>query len=299
MNRFMIGQYGFFDTKKQHRDFKENFYGVEACLFKDKEDILELKKVANDGDFNIAVHFPLRSGIAKLRDPQYLSKDVHTLKTAYETIKDEILFMKEINLSPKYILFHYPKPVVLDEAIDSSLWRFPDESEYYYETEIEFEEFERKSENFFNWISKQGFEHDFIPVLEFDFLNKYTYSTNMLEKLLKKYCNVKLCLDIGRLHAQNMTDKNFSSFDVVRKYSKYAEVIHLSNIKVITKLECNHYPALKKLNPNEGWADVEKYLNIIKHKNENCKILFEHRSDLITDEELEECYDWVNSILND
>ena len=59
----------------------------------------------------------------------------------------------------------------------------------------------------------------------------------------------------------------------------------------------SHYPALPELNPAEGWAPIEDYLRIIREENSEVKIMFEHRSDLITAEQLEHCYEWVNGIL--
>lgn len=46
MNKFMIGMYGKYDYKKFNRDFREGFYGVEACLFEDEGDIESLSKEA-------------------------------------------------------------------------------------------------------------------------------------------------------------------------------------------------------------------------------------------------------------
>ena len=33
MKRFLIGQYGGFDEDKYTHDFRNHFYGIEACLF--------------------------------------------------------------------------------------------------------------------------------------------------------------------------------------------------------------------------------------------------------------------------
>jgi len=45
-----------------------------------------------------------------------------------------------------------------------------------------------------------------------------------------------------------------------------------------------------------GNEDVKKYFDILKQSDEKLKILFEHRSDLISASELEECYEWIESI---
>lgn len=75
--------------------------------------------------------------------------------------------------------------------------------------------------------------------------------------------------------------------------------MHLWNVKVSGNLENSHFPVLPNLKVEAGWAPIEDYLRIIKSENRHIKIMFEHRSDLISDEELDNCYRWVNSILED
>lgn len=297
MERFMIGQFGRYSYDKHKRDFRENFFGVEACMLEDKDDIKKLIDTARSEKFNIGVHFPLRSKGWKLRDPQFLSKDHDIRRSSYEYMKDEINFLKQVK--PTYVLLHYPKPVVIDKSVDWTNWRFADDTEYYFENDYSYEIFSEKSEELFKWLADISTKNDFIPVLELDALNKYVYGTNLLETLLERYSQVKLCLDIGRLHLQDKLDKNFDSFEFISRFVKYAEVIHLWNVKVTNNLEHSHFPVLPTLLVEEGWADVEKYLKIIKRENKLCKILFEHRSDLISDEELVNCYSWINNILTD
>jgi len=296
MKKFMIGQYDTFDYKKFHRDFRKEFYGIEACLFENQDDVTNLVKESKEKGFKIGIHFPLRYDESKLRDPLFLSPDNKIRKDAYEYIQKELNYL--LIVKPKYILFHYPKPVILDERVDWSKWRFYDKSEYIYENDYSFNEFKEKSEYLFEWLTKKSEEYEFIPVLEFDALNKYIYEFDFVEELLKRYEKVRLCLDIGRLHLQDKIDLNFDSKQIINKYAKYAEVIHLSNVKINEELEKYHYPVLPELNTNEGWAPVEEYLQIIRKENPNVNILFEHRSDLISDAELEKCYLWVDRLLN-
>lgn len=90
MRRFMIGQYSHYNRDKHIRDFKDNFYGVEACLLEDDIDIQKLISEANKDKFNIGIHFPLRAGGWRLRDPQFLSKDDGIRKSSFEYMKDEL-----------------------------------------------------------------------------------------------------------------------------------------------------------------------------------------------------------------
>lgn len=295
MKNFMIGQYGRYDNAKTERDFREGFYGMEACLFETEEDIEKLINEAENKSFKIGIHYPLRSGRALLRDPQFLSKDDCTRNQAYRSIREELEFLKKVK--PEYVLFHYPKPVILNESVDWKNWRFADRSEYMFEAEYSFEVLKEKSRELFKWLTEMSYQYNFIPVLELDALNKYIYESNLLEELLNSYPKVRLCLDTGRLHLQAKFDKNFDALNIIERFASYTEVVHLWNIRVADNLEKSHHPALPVLKAEDGWAPIEQYLKIIKKKNPNCKIMFEHQSDRISNEELQQCYDWVDQLL--
>lgn len=291
MRNLLIGQHGSYSESKQRRDFKEGFYGVQGCQFDNKEEIEKLEKAAKEKNFKIAVHFPLRGGVFKFRDPLFTSSDEKIRAEAFASVENELEFLRNIDTS--FVLFHYPKPVILDDAADWSQWRFGDSSEYVYESEYSYEELKEKSEYLFKWLTNKSEEYNFTPVLEFDALNKYIYETTFLEELLDEYPKVKLCLDTGRLHLQDAIDPNFHAEDIIKRFAKYTEVVHLWNVKVTDKVEYNHYPVLPWLDPAEGWGPIGKYLDLLREENRNRLVVFEHRSDLITDEELERCYKWV------
>lgn len=295
MNRFMIGQPGCFDDAKYARDFRKDFYGIEACMFENESEIDKLISISKRDKFNIGIHFPLRSWVSRHRDPQFLSMDDAKRTEFYQGMEEEFEYLRRVK--PKYILFHYPKPVILDVNVDWSPWRFADSSEYILESEYSFEMLKEKSEYLFEWLTEKAIEYDFIPVLEFDALNKYIYATNFLEELLDKYPKIKLCLDTGRLNFQDRIDKSFDVMQVIKKFAKYAEVIHLCNTQVSTKLDKHHYPALPSLSPEEGWPPIEEYMKIINQENKHAKIMFEHMSQLISDEELQSCYDWIAGLI--
>lgn len=295
MKSFMIGMYGGYDYKKFQRDFRKEFYGIEACLFQTEQDIDNLIQEAKSNGFSYGIHFPLRAWTSQLRDPQFLSLDKQVKTYAYNIIEEELMYFKRKGIEPKYILFHFPKPVIIRDDFDLNRWRFCDRSEYTYETEYSFSEFKEKSEELFKWLTEKGEEYTFIPILEFDALNKYICDEDYIENLLNKYNKIKLCLDLGRLHLQKGIETGFSDIDIIRRFSKYAEEIHLSNIRVGEEIEHPHYPTLPDLKEEVGWAPIKEYLKIIREENPRVKILFEHRSDLITDEELELCYQWISN----
>lgn len=296
LNRFMIGQYGNFDEIKYNRDFRDAFFGIEACLFSSEGDILNLINESKRNKFDIGIHFPLRASLSKSRDALFLAKDPDSRDAAYNWIHNELDYLR--SMSPTYILFHYPKPVILDERVNWSTWRFADESEFIYESEITLEVLMERTEALFQWLTKKGEEYAFIPVLEFDALNRYIYETDFLVDLLSKYPQIRLCLDTARLYLQEKLDPFFDAKKIIRKFARFAYSIHLSNVQVNETIANNRHPVLPELDPRDGWAPIEDYLEIIAEENDQVKIMFEHRSDLISDAQLNQCYDWVERLLD-
>jgi len=297
LKQFMIGQYGGFDYNKYYKDFRDSFYGIEACLFSTPEDCVNLVKESKNRGFHIGIHYPFRSTPSTLRDVLFLSPDETIRENAFSLIQEELDHLTTVQ--PDYVLFHYPKPVILDDTVNWDNWRFADPSEYIFESNFSFEELVEKSEYLFKWLTEKSDQYKFIPILELDALNKYIYGTDFLEKLLVKYPTIKLCLDTGRLFLQERIDPNFDSIKTIRKFAKYAYSIHLWTFQMKDHIQNIRHPVLPELSPKDGWAPIEEYLKIISEENNKVKIMFEHRSELISEEQLEQCYLWVDSILNE
>lgn len=293
MKRFLIGHFDKFNLDKQLRDYRDNFWGIEVCQIDSLEELQVLKENIVSRQLNLGIHFPLLKNQWRARDPQYLSMDETTYEESIKYMENE--FERARELKPDYILLHYPKPVILDNRVDWSPWRFYDDTEYYYEAEITFEEFEEKSKYFFKLLSKLGEKYNFTPVLELDALNKYVYETNLLENLLDEYSNIKVCLDFGRIHIQQSIDTNFNYKQILKRFGKYTYLVHLWNAQVNG---IGHYPALKSLKSEEGWGDMKNYFSVLNEVNNEYKVLFEHNSSLISDKELEECYQWIYELVN-
>ena len=296
MKRFMIGQFDRFDIDRQNRDFRDYFMGIEVNQMESLVELEILKENIKHKNLNIGIHFPLLKNQWRARDPQYLSKDNRIYEESINYMEKEFARAEELN--PDYILLHYPKPVILDDNVDWSSWRFSDATEYYYESEVSFQFFQERSRNFFKILSEQGKKYNFTPVLELDGLNRYVYETNLLEDLLKEYPNIKLCLDFGRIHLQDCMDDNFKAAEIVRKLGKFTHLVHLWNVKVDENVTNAHYPALKSLKLEDGWGDIELYFKTLNEVNHNYKVLFEHKSHLVSDVELEECYQWIGELVS-
>ncbi|WP_152392391.1 sugar phosphate isomerase/epimerase [Paenibacillus guangzhouensis] len=296
MNRFMIGQYGSYDEAKYERDFRAGFWGVEACLFTDDQDLEKLAQQAELHKFNIGIHFPLRAGRSKLRDALFLAQDDTLRAEAYQLVQEELEAVMQ--LSPAYVLFHYPKPVILDDRVDWTPWRFSDPAEFVMQSEYALEDLVDKSEVLFQWLTDRGETYHFTPVLEFDALCPYLLESDYLVSLLERYPTIRLCLDMGRLFLQEQVDPNFNARAVIRKYAKYADVIHLWTLQYQNgEIIHYHYPVLPEQKEAEGWAPIADYLRIVREAQPHVNIQFEHQSNLISDEDLSRCYAWVEGML--
>jgi sugar phosphate isomerase/epimerase len=260
---------------------------------------MRLVQEAQKAGFRLGVHFPLRAGRFPLRDPQFLTADDASRAAVYNAVEQELEFLAVV-VQPAYVLFHFPKPVILDDTVDWSGWRFADRSEYVYERSYSLDEFTENSESLFAWLSEKGEAFGFTPVLELDALNHYIYEKDALRPLLDKYPGIKLCLDTARLFLQERIDPRFDAKSIIKRYAKYAETIHLSNVRLNqeNKVAQSRFPALPSLDPDEGWAPIEAYLHLVRQHNKDVKIMFEHRSDEVSDEELQECYNWVERMLS-
>lgn len=296
MRNFMIGMPQGFDDVKFNRDFLEGFYGIETNCFKDEKEVDKIIKEAEKHNFRIGVHFPLISGRSETRDALFIHPDKDVRQAAYEYIEEDLRLISDKRMKVEYVLFHYPKPVIIPRDFNMGVWRFPVKSEYIYEDEYSIEELKNNTKELFNWLYEKEIQYNFTPVLEFDALNKYICDDDFLEELLIKFYTIKLCLDTGRLHLQHRIDPSFDEIKIIKRFARYAKVVHLWNVRVNENLENSHYPALPNLKEEDGWAPIEKYLKLIREENSEVKIMFEHRSDLISRDELIECYNWIDKI---
>lgn len=299
MIKYLIGMYEIFDEHKYNRDFMDYFYGVEACLLKNDSEVNKLINYSKNHNFKYGIHFPLLKDNNKIRDAFFLSLDEDVRKSTFNYIENQLNYIKSKGLCPEYILFHYPKPVILSKDFDLSDWRFYDDSEYVYEDEYSLNDLKEMSEELFIYLNNLSIKYNFMPILEFDALNKYVLKDDFLINLLERYPRIKLCLDTGRIHLQNMIDKDFDDIKLIKKYAKYTAEVHLWNVKINENTTNSHYPVLRNLKEEEGWAPIEKYLNIICSQNKDLIVMFEHRSNLISDKELKKCYSWIREIVGD
>jgi len=291
MTEYFIGMHFNFDDEKYDRDFTSKISGIEFCNFS-KEEIQRMINIAKRDKFKIGIHFPLDKSSYKYRDPLVLSLSEDERLEGLTAIEKEIKFAKEIEA--EYFLIHFPKPIVIDSNLEWDKCRL-NEHEFIYDKEYSFDQFKRNCYETFDKLSVLSKQYNIQIVLEIEMLNKYLYQGELLKELLDKYTDIKLCLDSARLHVLSKIDKNFDYKNFIRKMAKYTYLLHVANIKVTDIIAQGHHPALKELRLEDGWSNIGEFLSIISSENKNLKILFEHRSDILTNDELMECYEWIMS----
>jgi sugar phosphate isomerase/epimerase len=296
MNNFLIGMYGKFDRDKYNRDMRKGFYGVEATMFESMNEVNEMVSTVKNDGYNLTVHYPLIKGSFWCIHPLFIDRDKKIREESYEAFEREIELA--VKIGARHILTHFPKPAVIDRELDWSSWRFTTEKEYGYSDEYDEKTFRELSTEMFDRLSELSKIYNIKVVLEHDILNNYTYNTDLLESLFNEYNNLRFCIDTGRVHLFSKTDRGFNPYKFIEAMSQYTHMVHLWNVKVDNNISGGHYPVLPELKTKEGWADIEGYVKGIFKNNKECLVMFEHRSDMISDSQLEKCYSWVESLIN-
>lgn len=288
--KFYIGMHFAFDHEKYAKDYYGRISGIEVCNFTSKDEILAVVELARRDGFQLGIHFPFYKLNYKYRDPLMLSLDENERDNAFSAIEKEMIYAKEINA--EYLLMHFPKPMVLSKKDNWCMARLGDH-EFVYDDEISFESFERLTEQAFIKLDALHKKTGVKVVLEIELINHWIYETDLLDRLLERYNHIKVCLDTARLHVVDKIDSNFSVCDFVARMAKYTSNLHVANIQVNEEIKNGHHPALPTLKSEEGWCEIGPILSSLKNTSCIEHVLFEHRSDNLTKNDLTLCYDWI------
>lgn len=85
----------------------------------------------------------------------------------------------------------------------------------------------------------------------------------------------------------------------VNKIGSYVGHVHLWNIRVTDGIFGSHHPALPTLDIEKGWGDVQRFLKVLNEHRRDYTVFFEHNPQVITDDELEACYQWINALVSE
>jgi sugar phosphate isomerase/epimerase len=294
MQNFLIGMYGKCDEEKFKRDFVHGFYGVEASMFPEVSEIKKLSEKAERCRFQWGAHYPLLRKNRPTRDPLFLSLDTAERARAFRDFNEETALVSQHGGA--YLLTHIPKPVLVSDTFNFSFWRFANDKEWMYERDYPREALEENLYGMFFKLDAVASRYGIQLILENDAMSPLLSQSTLLECLFDEFRRIKACLDIARLHLQQAADKAFNGMAFAAKIAPYTALLHLWNGTPTHNASGGHIPVSPEQKQEDGYADIRAYLELVLAKGRHMNILFEHRSDLVTNEELMACYEWVDEI---
>lgn len=292
---YYIGMHETIDYKKYKRDYCEHFVGIEFCNFESAKDVVAIQQLSLKDNLKVGVHFPLIKSSYKYRDPHINTPSEEGFEGAMSAIEKELILAKSLNAD--YLLIHFPKPMVLDFKLNWSIANFGD-YDVIREEDISYDRFYQLCDRGMRAVQTLGQKYGIQMILELELFNQWLYKTDMLCELLDKYSDLKLCLDTARLHVVDCIDPEFDLHTFVKKHVKYTNNVHLANIHVKESISHGHHPPVRALNQVDGWCDLEKLLTCFEDSKYKLNVLYEHQSTRISDQELQNCYQWVEQTLS-
>jgi len=231
----------------------------------------------------------------KYRDPQVTSIDKDESNEAFASIAYELEIAKKIEA--EYLLIHFPKPMVLNDELYWSIVKYPP-SDGVFESTLDKRTFINECDLAMKRLNELSNQYNIPIVLEMEFINNWFYNETWFVELLRKYSCLSICLDFSRIHLQNYIDERFDDCDFIAMLSPYTSALHVANLKVDGIVFDRHYPAFSHLNEDDGWGDISSMISALSDSSKLRNILFEHRTDEISREDVVSCYEWIRECIN-
>ncbi len=290
----IVGIYGTFRREKLIRELKPGFAGVEVSCLPSLEEAKQVAAFAEDNGLQFGVHFPLVKGRYEgIPLHPYITGRHEERLLAFSAIEQDMRDAKELGAS--YLLLHFPKPALLEPGLDWSDWRFPDQGEAIWASDYNIVDERALAFSAFARLFKLSKEIGLSIVLEHDITHPVHYQ-QILPELFAAFPGIGFCIDTGRLHMQEHTDPGFSAIEFINRMLPYITNVHLWTVRLGQNKAGGHHPLLPELKPEEGWGDMAAYLSVLSGV-EQASVLFEHRADLVSADDLDRCYQWVESVL--
>lgn len=289
MKKYYIGIHDGLDHKKIKRDLKAHFHGMEVCNLQSEEEWEKLQRIAKEKAVTLGVHFPRLKSDFHMRDP-WINHPRDVLNhEGLQAIEKTLLTLKD--LEDSYLLVHFPKPLVLDQQLDWSLARLPDDG-YIDSKTMTKTQFHQACHQAMSKLNALSEKHGIPIVLEVELMHHWLYEGDFLLNALARYRRLSLCADSARMHVMDHIDKRFRMIPFLRRHAAYISNVHLSNLHIGKGITDAHHPPLQALNTQEGWCDIEAFIKALNSRYPH-RVLYEHQSSRITDQALEACYEWT------
>lgn len=288
---FMTGIYGGFEPKRVERETRPGFWGVEACSLADWGEASRTAEWLRERNLRMGVHFPLVAGAYPevILHPLLTSADQAEREAGFHALEQDLVRASE--LGAEYVITHVPKPAVIDPELDWSDWRFVHRGETIPASATTPAEQEDLLDSAFERLVGVSQKSGVKVVLENDTLHSMHYGS-LLPRLFAAHPELGFCFDTGRARILERTDPKFDALAFARTMVPYTTNLHVWTSQAGKNRLGGHHPVLPDLRPEDGWGETENLLKVLSQVS-LAHVLFEHRSDLVSERQLDECYRWV------
>ncbi len=293
--RFFTGVYGRLCPQQVLRETRPHFAGLEISCLGSPQEAEAVAAFARERQLALGVHFPLvrPAGSGGAAHPLITSRDEAARNQAFSAVAGGL--EAAASIGAEYLVIHFPKPSILSSSLDWSDWRFPQAGESMFEESTSITEQCHLAHSAFSALDRLAERSTVRIVLEHDILHPLFYQS-LLPELFAAFPRVGFCLDLGRLHLQQHTDPGFSGIRFVEHMLPFITNVHLWTVRLGENRQGGHHPILPRLRAEEGWGENEAYLRALSVLN-HADVMFEHRSELVSEAELDCCYSWTESML--
>ncbi len=244
-----------------------------------KKDLLELKRLILSHNLMMSIHSPLVQLNWYPNPPTFsflCNVDKNDRNLTMKMITETMSYVEEFGA--QYVVVHYPT-----QASDSSGESF-----------VKLERIALKSAD---WLAELSFKRN-IPIHIEGVMSCPFLTVEFLTHIFEEYPHIRYCFDTGHMNLASIKSK-FDLYEFAEGIAPYVGSIHLWNTRGAEDyLNYRHIPVHPSQNPEEGWANIQRVLEILaKH---TFSIIFEsppYYPEALGNHSYQEGIKWVKEIL--
>ena len=253
-----------------------NFKTLQLCdRFSEAGDITSVLRLSKSNDIKLSYHAP----VFHQTDPTityYINSNFRLREATFEIL--EINLKMAQALPTDYVVIHLAGSVAEDNITDA-------EMQYYAKLSVKR----------INMLSE---EYELPIVIEYTAHNTRFDRPDDFIEVIKDYPKISLCIDLAHLSSTCQL-YGLDYFTELEKMLPYAKAINAWTGTSRESMKTHKYiPVHPSQDPNEGWIDIEKTINLALSYNEDMYIIFEPNFEYKGQEYFEEGVNWINNMVN-
>lgn len=254
-----------------------DFSRAQVCQkFLNSSSATELIKLARKKEVKITYQLPIYHQ-SNPRDTYYLSKNFRLRDANFEVLEANLKMIT--CMSVEYVVIHFFSDKVRDES---------------YESDEEFKNIVKRS---LTRLEKLAEKYKIQINLEYSSMIEEYMDIVEFVSLIKERDSLGINLDIGELYLRSLEEKSnfFEKLDFVLKH---ANVIRLYNVKSREDFLSHGYiPVNPDQDPEDGWIDVKRVINIIKSQKIEIPIILESNIGYGGEDYFRQGVEWLDELL--